>query len=106
MVTKADKEAAANEPCEFDETLELIGVDGKFMAEQLKELIEATENKAQIPKGEKAFVYSKALKALDINLRAVELTAKLKNLFPSEKVEHTITLETMLKKIHEKRDKE
>ena len=106
MVTKADKDAAANEPCEFDKTLDDIGADGKFVAEQLKRLIETTETKAQIPKGEKKFVYSKAMRALDINLRAVELTAKLKNLFPSEKVKHTITLEDTLRGIHEKRDKE
>lgn len=104
MVTKADKDAAASEPCEFDQTLDSAGVDGKFVAEQLKGLIEATETKAQIPKGEKAFVYSKKMKALDINFRAVELTAKLKNFVPSEKVKHTITLEDTLRGIHEKRD--
>lgn len=106
MVTEADKKAAASEPCEFDETLDSIGADGKFVAEQLKKLMVTTENKAQIPKGEKGFVYSKAMKALDINLRAVELTAKLKGLFPSEKMHHTLTLEDKLREIHEKRDKE
>ena len=104
MVTEADKDAAANEPCEFDKTLDDIGADGEFIAKQLKKLIETTETKAQIPKGEKKFVYSKAMRALDINLRAVELAAKLKNLFPSEKVKHTITLEDTLRGIHEKRD--
>jgi len=104
MVTKEDKEAAANEICEFDKTLDSIGADGEYVAKQLKSLIESTEIKAQIPKGEKAFVYSKKMKALDISLRAVELTAKLKNLFPSEKVKHTITLEDTLRDIHKKRD--
>ena len=104
MVTEEDKEAAVNEICEFDETLNSIGADGEYVAKQLKSLIESTEIKAQIPKGGRAFVYSKRMKALDISLRAVELTAKLKNLFPSEKVKHTITLEDTLRGIHNKRD--
>lgn len=108
--TEADKEAqeglATNEPCDFDNELINVGIDGLYLAKKAKEELEAQETKAQIPKGADHFVYSKDLVAWDVRQKARQDVHKLRGDYPSEKVEHTVTLEDRLRAIQEKREKE
>ena len=107
--TEADKEAqhklSENEPSDFDNDLITAGIDGPYLAQKAKDELEAHETKAQIPKGHIEFVYSKDLVAWDTRQKARQDVHKLRGDYPSEKVEHTITLEDRLRAIQEKRDK-
>ena len=109
MPTEADKEAqkelATNEPSAFDNALVSQGINGPYLAKKAKRELNAKETKAQIPKGHTEFVYSKPLIAWDIRQKARQDVHKLRGDYPSEKVEHTVTLEDKLRAIHEKREK-
>ena len=106
--TEADKEAqhklSENEPVDFDDALIDEGIDAPYLAQKAKEELEAHETKAQIPKGGQEFIYSKDLVAWDTRQKARQDLHKLRGDYPSEKVEHTVTLEDRLRAIQEKRD--
>lgn len=89
---------------DFIDNLIEIGVTSSFLARNLKRLLKAKRVVAKVPKGMTTFIYSKNLHALDIQIKAQELAHKLRGDFPSEKVEHTVTLEDKLRDIHNKRD--
>ena len=90
--TKADKEAqeelAVNEVLDFDDELGSAGGNAKYWAEHLMELSKAKEIKAQIPKGANAFIYSKEMKALDIQVKIQDMAHKLRGDYKPEKVDH------------------
>ena len=91
--TEADKEAqeelATNEPSDFDHILGSAGGDAEYWAEHLMELSKAKEIKAQIPKGGHKFIYSKEMKALDIQVKIQDMAHKLRGDYKPEKVDHS-----------------
>ena len=103
---EAQEELATNELSDFDTALISQGVDADYLAEKAKAELEAHETKARIPPGALDFVYSKPLIAWDVRQKGRQDIHKLRGDYPSEKVEHTVTLEDKLRAIHEKRDKE
>jgi len=70
-----------------EDTFNDAGLTDEYMARKLKQLTGAMEVKAQIPKGETEFSYSKRMKALDVRLKALDLAYKLKGKVPAEKHE-------------------
>jgi len=89
MVTEADKEAACNEKLDFIDDLDNEGLTSEYLAKKLKKELNAKETKAQIPKGEKEFSYSKRMIAWDIRQKARQDAHKLRGDYPAEKVEHS-----------------
>lgn len=81
--TKAD--AMMPEP--FINALDSLGVDEAYLAKRLKRELNAKETKAQIPKGEMEFSYSKPLIAWDIRQKARQDAHKLRADYPAEKLE-------------------
>lgn len=92
-------------PNPVEETLDKNKITVDYLAKKLKRELNAKETKAQIPKGKKEFAYSKPMVAWDVRQKARQDAHKLRGDYPSEKVEHSITLEDKLRAIHEKREK-
>ena len=63
-----------------------------YLAGKLKSEMNARETKAQIPKGEKEFAYSKPMIAWDVRQKARQDAHKLRGDYPNEKLEHTGTI--------------
>ena len=88
----------------FSETLKRHGITDEYLAGKLKEELEAEETKFFADKGKVRD--EKDVIAWGIRQKARMDAHKLKGDYPSEKVEHTVTLEDKLRAIHEKREKE
>ena len=104
--TEADKEAqhklSENEPADFEDELIDVGIDGPYLANKLKAEFEAEETKFFQHEG--IVTDQRDVIAWGTRQKARENTHKLRGDYPSEKVEHTITLEDRLRAIQEKRD--
>ena len=92
MVTEADKEAACRDNPDIIDDLDNQGLTSKYLAKKLKRELNARETKAQIPKGENVFAYSKSLVACDVRQRARQDAHKLRGDYPAEKLEHSGTI--------------
>lgn len=68
------------------------GVTAELLRDKLLEELEATEIKAQIPKGQSKFVYSKPLPDMKIRQDARKDAHKLEGHYPAEKFEGELTL--------------
>jgi hypothetical protein len=71
----------------FAEKMDAGGITDEKLIEILKEKIEAKETKPFNDKGQ--IIYSKPLEAHDIQLKAVDMSLKLKGRYPTEKRHHT-----------------
>jgi hypothetical protein len=90
-----------------DDNLEIAGrhdITPDSLFKELKAELEAEETKF-FQKGGKV-KDQKDVIAWGIRQGALEKALKLLNLYPIEKIDHTITLEDKLRAIHDKRDKE
>ena len=65
------------------------GITPKYLAKKLKRELNAKETKAQIPKGGFTFIYSKPMKAWDIQQKARQDAHKLMGDYPAEKKDIT-----------------
>lgn len=97
----------AEEVMNRDDNLEIakkhdITPDSLFA--ELKAELEAEET--QFAKIRGKFTDQKDVIAWNTRQNALEKALKLLNLYPVEKVEHTLTLEDKLRVIHDKREKE
>lgn len=90
-----------------DDNLEIAGrhdITPDSLFEELKAELEAEETKFFHHKGK--VVGQQDVTAWGIRQGALEKALKLLNLYPIEKIDHTITLEDKLRAIHDKREKE
>jgi hypothetical protein len=89
--TEADKAAqhklSENEPCEFEDELIDVGIDGSYLAEKLKEEFEAEETKFFAEKGK--VIDEKDVIAWGIRQKARMDTHKLRGDYPAEEQKHT-----------------
>lgn len=97
----------AEEVMNRDDNLEIAekhGITPDSLFAELKAELEAEETKLAQEKG--VFTDEKNVIAWSTRQNALEKALRLLNLYPIEKVEHTLTLEDKLRAIHDKRDKE
>lgn len=73
----------------MNEALDSNKITVDYLAKKLKRELNAKETKAQIPKGEKEFAYSKAMVAWDVRQKARQDAHKLRGDYPAEKMEHS-----------------
>lgn len=85
------------------ETAKQYDITPDSLFAELKAQLQAKETKLAQKDG--VFTDKRNLIAWATRQGALEKALKLLNLYPAEKVDHTITLEDKLRAIHEKRDK-
>ena len=103
-VTQEDMEAGEKDSLE--EAFKNEGLDLPYLTKRLKRELNAKETKAQIPKGEKEFSYSKPMIAWDIRQKARQDAIRYMGGEPTQKHEHTVTVEDRLREIHNRRKRQ
>ena len=91
-------------PDENLETAKRHDITPDSLFAELKAELQAEETKLAQKDG--TFMDKRDVIAWGIRQGALEKALKLLSLYPAEKVDHSVTLEDKLRKIHEKRDKE
>lgn len=83
-------EEAAREALEaFRNTLDEVGITGRYLARKLKREINALVTECTVPRGMSEYVYSKSMVAHDIRVKALDMAFKLRGDYPAEKKELT-----------------
>lgn len=82
----------------FCEALERICIGPDYLAQKLKEELEATEIKAVVPKGMEEFVYSDPLIAWDVRQKARMDANRLFGDYPAEEHNHNLAGEIIVMK--------
>jgi hypothetical protein len=71
----------------IDEAFKSSGITPTYLAKKLKRELNAKENKAQIPKGENEFVYSKNMIAWDVRQKARQDAHQIMGDYPAKRHE-------------------